>query len=340
MDRFLDRYLRGEHKAVWDELVTMGTAIQDASIYVDAQAVAYETMRRARHNVESLIPRLVAVGYQFGYGWIQPFVRERLLHPYHANYDPAQANSFARGVPLQPAIPDTFSVARRVSYIERLELAHDQPPLFAPATDDQEHIMWLEQEIVQHPGMAKNLRHKQETLRAKLTPRAVIGQVEAHLGTLPLSIRAWYEVVGGVNFVGDHPEWRTLLPESQSDFPNSEYDYLNPMHVLDPLVILPLDEKRLAVLTGDKPVPRASFLVLSDDEYGKYLDGARDYYEIMLPSLAADTQVVGLPHARELTFVAYLSECFRWAGFPGWSRFEQIPERDLLFLTQDLLPIY
>jgi hypothetical protein len=29
-------------------------------------------MRRVRQNLEMLIPRLVTLGYQFGYGWIQP----------------------------------------------------------------------------------------------------------------------------------------------------------------------------------------------------------------------------------------------------------------------------
>jgi hypothetical protein len=70
---------------VWAELLALGTAVREKPLYADALAVARETMRRARHNIEVLIPRLVAVGYQFGYGWVQPFVRERLLQPYRAN---------------------------------------------------------------------------------------------------------------------------------------------------------------------------------------------------------------------------------------------------------------
>ena len=38
-------------------------------MYSDALAPARETMRRARWNIETLIPRLIALGYQFSYGW-------------------------------------------------------------------------------------------------------------------------------------------------------------------------------------------------------------------------------------------------------------------------------
>ncbi len=72
MPSFLERYLAGEHEQVWDELTALGEAVYEASLYEEARAVACETMRRARHNIEHLIPRLVALGYQFGYGWIQP----------------------------------------------------------------------------------------------------------------------------------------------------------------------------------------------------------------------------------------------------------------------------
>ena len=342
MGTFLDRYLQGEHKAVWDELVMMGSAIQAMPLYADALDVAHETMRRARYNIELLIPRLVAVGYQFGYGWVQPFVRERLLFPYRANYDPAHGGSFAHGIVLQPSILATFDSARRRAYIERLDVARDQPLLFVPATDSDEGVARLEHVMAQQPSNAKNQRQAREIPHEKLTPQMIIAQIEAQLGSLPLSIRAWYEVVGSVNFVGDHPGWRQLLPESEVDFPNDEYDYLNPMHVLDPLVVLPLDEKRLESLKqwSTKSTGGAYWLPVAEDEYGKYLDGAQEFYQVALPSPAIDVTLTGLPYMGEPTFVAYLSTCFQWGGFPGWARLERHPENDLMTLTKDLLPIY
>src|SRR5437899_1662259 len=65
MPTFLERYQAGERAAVWDDLVSLGDAVRHEPYYKDATAVANETMRRARHNVELLIPRLDAMGYRF-----------------------------------------------------------------------------------------------------------------------------------------------------------------------------------------------------------------------------------------------------------------------------------
>ncbi len=67
MVTYLQRYIAGEHEAVWDELFTLGAAIREEPLYADALAVARETMTRARHNVELLVARLKANGYEFAY---------------------------------------------------------------------------------------------------------------------------------------------------------------------------------------------------------------------------------------------------------------------------------
>jgi hypothetical protein len=75
---YLERYLHGEHEQVWDELLLQGDAIRQEPLRSDAYAVAKETMRRVRHNVQVLVARLKAMGYKFGiypdgttpfYGW-------------------------------------------------------------------------------------------------------------------------------------------------------------------------------------------------------------------------------------------------------------------------------
>ena len=65
MPTYLERYLAGEREAVWEELTALGAAIRDEPLFADAQAVARETMRRARTNVELLVGRLSALGYRF-----------------------------------------------------------------------------------------------------------------------------------------------------------------------------------------------------------------------------------------------------------------------------------
>jgi hypothetical protein len=64
----LRRYQSGEHEAVWSDMVALGAAVREAPHAEDAAAVARETMRRARHNVELIIRRLNALGYQFWNG--------------------------------------------------------------------------------------------------------------------------------------------------------------------------------------------------------------------------------------------------------------------------------
>jgi hypothetical protein len=71
MRSYLSRYQQGECEQVWQELYTLGTKVHQAEVYPDAWAVAIETMKRVHQNVEVLIPRLEALGYQFGYEWVK-----------------------------------------------------------------------------------------------------------------------------------------------------------------------------------------------------------------------------------------------------------------------------
>jgi len=63
---YLERYHNGEHVQVWDELQSLGPAVRGDPYYIQAQAVAAETMRRVRRNCERLVARLQTLGYVFG----------------------------------------------------------------------------------------------------------------------------------------------------------------------------------------------------------------------------------------------------------------------------------
>jgi hypothetical protein len=342
---FLERYERGEHEQVWDELVALGAAVREEPVYTEALAVARETMRRARRNIEMLIPRLAAIGYQFGYGWVQPFVRERLLHPYRV------ADSGQYGQLVEPSIPDRFSYRYRIAYQEYLELAGSMPPLFVPSNDREEQIAQLEANIAatapSQSSFRDQMRAMQAELQAKPSAQDLVEELEALVGTLPLSVHAWYEEVGGVNFVGDHPDWRALLPESVIMLPMGETDYVNPMYALNPLLIHPLDEAWLADMRAWTQRDQARQrkldrypLNLAPGERIQYLDnsGIRGSHvlQMILPALGVDAPCV-IPGNQ--MFVAYLRECFRWGGFRGWAKLETRPEQDIAFLTQGLLPI-
>lgn len=66
MGQYLERYLAGECQPVWDELLALGGAVREEPLASEAWAVAQETMRRVRYNIELLISRLHTLGYRFG----------------------------------------------------------------------------------------------------------------------------------------------------------------------------------------------------------------------------------------------------------------------------------
>lgn len=148
MTSFLERYQQGASEEVWTDLLALGEQVRTEPVYTDALAVARETIRRARFNIETLIPRLRAGGYQFGYGWVTE----------QQDYDPDL-----------------------VATVAHLEAQRPSVPWISPPPDVHERLAELEQ---------------------------LIG------GPLPLSLRAWYEVAGQVNFVGELPARWGFTPEA------------------------------------------------------------------------------------------------------------------------------
>lgn len=63
---YLERYRNAEYELVWAELQALGPEVRDSSQYVQAVAVATETMRRVRRNLELIVSRLNSMGYIFG----------------------------------------------------------------------------------------------------------------------------------------------------------------------------------------------------------------------------------------------------------------------------------
>jgi hypothetical protein len=75
MKTFLERYLAGEYRNVWAELVGLGPDVRNEPFLSDAKAVSVEMMTRARHNISLLIGRLNSLNYRFKspeWIWIPP----------------------------------------------------------------------------------------------------------------------------------------------------------------------------------------------------------------------------------------------------------------------------
>ena len=213
MASLLERYRAGERERVWAEL--QGSAPGD-----EAWAVACETMRRARTNVETIHLRLKAARYPFD-------------HPEWA------------WIPATPA--------------------------------DAGHVQ----------------------------------AIESRAGPMPLSLRAWYEIVGSVCWTGTDPAWK----ES------------------DPLAIAPVEAVRDWCEQGDE----GPFAVeLSGDRLHKsgFSGGS---YTIACGTPCPDGPVDGY-HPRFL-FVPYLRVCFRNGGFPGFEGYAAGEDELVRGLSKGLLEI-
>lgn len=128
--------------------------------------------------------------------------------------------------------------------------------------------------------------------------RADIAELEAEAGPLPLSLKAFWQEVGAVDFVGMHPAW----PDG-----------------LDPLVVDP-PEGALSFLyeeEGDENVSGSEwFAGLAPDDLHKDNISGGDPYGVALPEPSAD--FVFMYERHNLLFVPYLRmSILQWGGLPG-----------------------
>jgi hypothetical protein len=192
-----------------------------------------------------------------------------------------------------------------------------------------------------------------------------IAELERQAGVLSLSIRAFYELVGSVNFVGNPPEdWGDLGQEQWISEPMANYrkehpvydeaafDQLLSEHLvevdpddqdsypedygLDPLYVGPI-----AILSqvheSHSEVDKSFATSIAPDHLTKFRHSGSGAYEIVIPNGAADAPLEWEWH--HTTFVNYLRICFRWGGFPGLERAAKPPMEDLAYLTEGLFSI-
>lgn len=315
MKDWLGRYQAGEHETVWAEMVSLGPDVRSKPYLEPAWSVAQETMRRARHNVETIVKRLDQIGYQFWNGQHGPAKPSLNLSGVEALYKSAMANSstatqsaafrqqFGQLLEKAKAVQATTAAIRRVA----------APPL-SPVVNP------LDNDVVFSPP-------------AKSTA-TMIRKLEKHGLAVPLSLKAWAETVGDVNLSGAHP---ALCFWQDDAFPGVLADPL--MISLDDLMAQGeqwLDER-------DEPdAPEAIEIVLGWDADTKANLAISDEqidqgYGVLLPAPAADVVLTHEPHQR--SFVDYLRVAFRFGGFPGWERQAKRPEKELRLLSDGLLPV-
>ncbi len=150
-----------------------------------------------------------------------------------------------------------------------------------------------------------------------------------------MSLRAFYEVVGSVNFAGAPPaHWRRNRTDAR-------FEESDPLYLYDiGAAFSEFDEWKRATEYYSKlsePGPGPYRIPIAPDALHKFNISGGMWYNIILPNPEADAELNAEPH--KTTFVNYLRICCRWGGFPGWSRMETRPDADLAYLIEGLLPI-
>jgi hypothetical protein len=155
-----------------------------------------------------------------------------------------------------------------------------------------------------------------------------IAKLETRIGALPLSICAFYELVGSVNLAGRFAGWETLAPDEEV----MKTDYLQVLSINE---WFSLDFE----FEEDPYNNDTVYLEISIDDLTKAGFSGGGGYAIKVPNASFDAPIEDAWF--EVNFINYLRESFQWGGFPGLSRYPLPPNlRELIqYLSQGLLPI-
>lgn len=164
----------------------------------------------------------------------------------------------------------------------------------------------------------------------------LLEQLERENGPLPLSLYAFYSVVGCVDFAQDY-EQLVQWPDREEGAPYTELEMLGEFQ---PLSVSPLSflmAHRHTATTGVE-VP-----LMPDEAGNAFYSG--DYYYTTLPNAHADA-VIGTYDGGSELFIDYLRQSFQHGGFHGMPDPERKESRwifptlpCLAEITRDLLPI-
>jgi hypothetical protein len=174
----------------------------------------------------------------------------------------------------------------------------------------------------------------------RAAPRAedvqVLASVESVTGApLPPSLRGFWEVVGGIDFIWDYND-NDEAPDFGVGLALAQMDPLS----IEPAMAAPhfFEEWQEGRSSIDADLDEPCTLHLAPDWLHKANLSGGEPYGIELPFLGADPVLVGEEHA--LPFVDYLRLALRWGGFP---RLERHAENGAVLqfvaaMTRDLEP--
>ncbi len=320
---YLERYQNGEHEQVWQELVAAGAAIRSEPLYSEARAVAQEMMRRARHNVELIVTRLRLLGYQFE-------AEQPRRNPFDFDIGQTMQNIAAQARAREGESDLPEGIANIFEQMQETMTRH-----LAAMSEELQQLsgQWQSEQSTQSAQSADEAgtpacsawMPPDETFLAELAA------FDRDYGPLPLVLRAWYEEVGQVNLMGDHPKLNCYYHEGPAS---------------DPLVVFYAGDEVIDQIEEDEEEGRRgrrlySFDIAPDACHKSNTSGGSPTF-FKVPNAGFDGPLVCDDEWDSMFFLPYLRICFAWGGFPGLKSNPAAAEaarEELALLTKDLLPL-
>lgn len=318
----LERYRDGDREAVWRELTALGAAVRNPLYFPDAAAVAAETMKRARHNVESIITKLESLGYEFTTE--EPDLPKQVMFGggvMDMNDMMGQARQLMERYNKPGVEPRNAGEQAMSQMAQNMRQLMEMMAQRAPHVQDTKKRVAAQKKKNAAQGALKN-----PDVFSPPGPKAAkeLDRFEKQIGgPLPLSLRHWFEQVGAVNLMGHHEAINPV------DGPNAA----------DPLVIFDYREAADSDYgedLEDREDDGKIELALAPDALHKAHTSGGDPYSMLVPDPAADAP---FEWDQKSTFVEYLRIAFAWGGFPGWAHAEPggRPQKEIDFLKEGLL---
>jgi hypothetical protein len=166
-----------------------------------------------------------------------------------------------------------------------------------------------------------------------------LDRLEQAGAVLPLSIRAFYEIVGAVNFVGARTRAMDIFEYGDAGITDQDQNLIP--HIdedIDALYVLELDPALTPEAFRNWQLnERAPYtLPITRSAQSKYFISAGGASLINLPNLDADVRMF-LGGSYGTTFVEYLRNAIRNGGLPPRGDVQVLEDKTIAYLTRDLL---
>lgn len=239
-----DRYMTGDRVGVWKELIGLKGAVRTEPYAADALAVAYETMRRVRENAQTLVERLHGLGYRFPTEQSEWDQRKRSIESVLAMNVPV--SEIGLRSPHVRQVLDMPEGAKKMAR-ERLEAS---------------------EKVARDTNVRALVQPGRDTAKQ-------IRKLEKKLRILPISLRAFYEVVGSVDLTGQHV---MLTPRGSSISP-------------DPLFVFSVEDA-LADAECLEADEDGHYVFIAPDDIHKAGESGGEPYQIAVPDERADSSSI------------------------------------------------